>query len=98
MLDAFDCMYANSVCHEWVDNDNKEQTCQARNVAWVGYLIGGEAHIIFDLTSSSMIESATFVSHVPTIRGILLLHSARSLWYRTHLAKGMTRVLNTIIV
>ena len=34
--------FVNSVCHEWVDNDNKEQTCQARNVAWVGYLIGGD--------------------------------------------------------
>jgi len=34
--------FVNSVCHEWVDNDNKEQPCQARNVAWVGYLIGGD--------------------------------------------------------
>ena len=34
--------FTNSLCHEWVDNDNKEQPCQAKTVAWVGYLNGGE--------------------------------------------------------
>ena len=34
--------FVNSVCHEWVDNNNKEQPCQARMVAWVGYLNGGD--------------------------------------------------------
>jgi len=34
--------FVNSICHEWVDNNNKEQPCQARMVAWVGYLNGGD--------------------------------------------------------
>lgn len=34
--------FTNSICHDWVDNNNKEQPCQAIMVAWVGYLNGGE--------------------------------------------------------
>ena len=34
--------FTNSLCHEWVNNDNKKQPCQAKTVAWVGYLNGGE--------------------------------------------------------
>lgn len=34
--------FTNSLCHDWVDNNNKEQPCQAKMVAWVGYLNGGE--------------------------------------------------------
>ena len=34
--------FTNSVCHEWVDNGNKDQPCQAKNVAWMSYFNGGE--------------------------------------------------------